>query len=337
MRSVFFTLIVGMGLGFVGVTPALADTMGSDYESIPRVTGSEIYGYAATGYDVGTFFTKDPAADSNKKVIINEPEGARTRILYMLKPGDTPIMAMRNYDVALAELGEVSERFHCRNDCSNHKLSTTLWTKDTMVPTEGLQSPFYMLGFTHNYGNASYKYVEVVTDESKFHIGIFAAVLGAKNPSVDFRNRTAVLVEILEIEDFEPTLEFVDASQMQSEISQVGYIALYGIQFNNNEATYTPESETTLNEIAKTLSADPALHLYVVGHTDDVGALDYNNDLSRRRAEKVVNALVTSGISQERLTPIGIGPAAPIGSNDSEEGRALNRRVELVKRKTGST
>lgn len=70
----------------------------------------------------------------------------------------------------------------------------------------------------------------------------------------------------------------------------------------------------------------------MVGHTDDVGALDYNMNLSQRRAKAVVESLVSRyGINTDRLHPIGVGPSAPAASNETEEGRARNRRVELVK------
>lgn len=316
-------------LGLMASFAALADMAGSgDHPKIPRVEGAEIFGYAQGEYDAGTLIRDDGAG----KLVVDAPEGARTRILYIAKPGDSPVMVMRNYAVALEALGEVTEVYACRNNCRNHTFSTTLWTRESMVPTEGLPQPFYLLAFTHNYGSASYRNVEVVSDESKFHVGVFTAVLGDNNPNPDVRNRTAVLVEIVEIKDFEPTLEFVDASMMQSEIAASGHVALYGIQFNHDEATFKPESQSTIDEIAKTLKADPGMKLYIVGHTDDVGALDYNNDLSMRRASSVVAALVEAGVDSARLTPMGIGPAAPIGTNDTDEGRALNRRVELVKR-----
>jgi len=80
------------------------------------------------------------------------------------------------------------------------------------------------------------------------------------------------------------------------------------------------------------LKANPTLKVYVVGHTDNVGVLAANIDLSKRRAASVVDALTTQyGISASRLQPYGDGPYAPIASNDAEDGRALNRRVELVK------
>ena len=122
---------------------------------------------------------------------------------------------------------------------------------------------------------------------------------------------------------------------MQTQIAETGHIALYGIQFEHDKATLTPASDATLAEIAKVMSANGGLRMYVVGHTDDVGSLDYNQGLSLRRATTVVEALVQAGVDGSRLTPLGVGPAAPVGSNDSEQGRALNRRVELVKRAGG--
>jgi outer membrane protein OmpA-like peptidoglycan-associated protein len=68
-----------------------------------------------------------------------------------------------------------------------------------------------------------------------------------------------------------------------------------------------------------------------VGHTDNVGALAANLELSRKRAAAVVQALTTQGVAADRLQPFGNGPYAPLASNDSEDGRTLNRRVELVK------
>lgn len=308
---------------------AQADMPGSaDHPEIPRVAGSEIFGYAYADYDAGNLLRENAAG----KLVVDHPEGARTRILYIAKPGDSPVMVMRNYAVALEELGEVTEIYSCRNDCRAHTFSTTLWTRETMLPTEGLPQPFYLLAFTHNYGSASYRYAEVVTDQSKYHVGVYSAVLGDNNPNPSVRNRTAVLVEIIEDTEFEPTLEFVDASTMQTEISASGHVALYGIQFDHDQATFKSQSQSTIDEIAKVLAADPGMKLYIVGHTDDVGALEYNNDLSRRRAASVVDALVAGGVAATRLTPIGIGPVAPIGSNETEAGRALNRRVELVKR-----
>ncbi len=122
-----------------------------------------------------------------------------------------------------------------------------------------------------------------------------------------------------------------DAETMARDLATTGRVALYGIYFDFDKAVVKPESEPTLREIARLLRENPALRLHVVGHTDSVGTLDYNLDLSRRRAAAVVAALTTGhGIAADRLRPAGVGPLAPAAPNTTEEGRAKNRRVELV-------
>ncbi|MES9827441.1 MAG: OmpA family protein [Candidatus Thiodiazotropha sp.] len=308
-----------------------ADMPGSrDHPELPRVTGSEILGFEYNEYDAANFLK----ADTSKKITVVNPEGKRMRILYLAKSGDKPLMVQKNYDAALRDLGNADEIYSCKNTgCNSHLLATTLWTRNTMVPTEGLTHPFYLLGFSHNFTSPAYRYIDVTTDSARYHVGVFAAVIAANNPNKNFRERTMMLIEILEVSNFEATLEFVDASEMQQQIAETGHVALYGIQFDHDKATLRPESEETIAEIVKALKSAPTLLLYVVGHTDDVGSLSYNQDLSLKRANTVVEVLVAAGIESSRLTALGVGPAAPVSSNEIEAGRAKNRRVELVKRR----
>jgi len=125
-----------------------------------------------------------------------------------------------------------------------------------------------------------------------------------------------------------------DAKSLAQDISSTGHVSIYGIHFDLNKSDVKTESEPTLKEIAKLLRQNPGLKLYIVGHTDYIGDVNYNMKLSRARAEAVVKVLVTKyGISSNRLIPYGVGPLAPVASNKTEEGRALNRRVELVEQK----
>jgi outer membrane protein OmpA-like peptidoglycan-associated protein len=123
-----------------------------------------------------------------------------------------------------------------------------------------------------------------------------------------------------------------NADAFQSGLVATGHVEVPGIYFDTAKAELKPESDASVGEIAKLLKADPLLKVFVVGHTDNVGSLDANARLSQARAEAVVQALVSRhGIAAARLVGRGVGPLAPIGSNDTEEGRARNRRVELVK------
>jgi OOP family OmpA-OmpF porin len=123
-----------------------------------------------------------------------------------------------------------------------------------------------------------------------------------------------------------------DASSMAKTIKETGKVAIYGIYFDTGKSTLKPESQATLEQIAKLLKEDPALKLYVVGHTDNTGQYDANMKLSLDRAAAVVNALVSQySVNAVSLKACGDGPTAPVATNETEEGKALNRRVELVK------
>jgi outer membrane protein OmpA-like peptidoglycan-associated protein len=123
-----------------------------------------------------------------------------------------------------------------------------------------------------------------------------------------------------------------DAKFMAEGIHAAGHVALYGIHFDFNKAEIKPESEHALKEIAKLLQEDGQLKLFIVGHTDSVGGLDYNLKLSQARAEAVMKELVSKHkIAPDRLKAHGVGYLAPVTSNATEEGKAKNRRVELVK------
>jgi OOP family OmpA-OmpF porin len=123
-----------------------------------------------------------------------------------------------------------------------------------------------------------------------------------------------------------------NAAALANDLKTTGHVTVEGILFDTGKATIKPESAKAVEEVAKLLAADPALKVYVVGHTDTVGLLDANMKLSQERAEAVVQALIkTHSIAAARLKSFGDGPYAPVASNDAEAGRARNRRVELVK------
>jgi OmpA-OmpF porin, OOP family len=124
-----------------------------------------------------------------------------------------------------------------------------------------------------------------------------------------------------------------NAEALAKDIRSAGHVAVEGIYFDTGKATIKPESANSIKEIAKLLKADPALNVFVVGHTDNVGGVDSNLKLSQARAEAVMQSLVGEhGIAAARLSAHGCGQFAPVASNDAEDGRAKNRRVELVKR-----
>jgi outer membrane protein OmpA-like peptidoglycan-associated protein len=138
------------------------------------------------------------------------------------------------------------------------------------------------------------------------------------------------MVGIVEVGGLEEGLITVNAEAMARDLEQSGHVAVYGVYFNTARAEIKPESEATLQEMVKLLKLNSRLRVFVVGHTDSEGTVAYNMDLSRRRAGSLVAELVSRGIAPERLSAQAVGPFAPVASNRTEQGRAQNRRVELV-------
>lgn len=120
---------------------------------------------------------------------------------------------------------------------------------------------------------------------------------------------------------------------LKQQLDQQGKALIYGIYFDSGKSVIKPESKNALDAIAALLTKNPDLLLYVVGHTDDTGALSNNIQLSQARARSVVSALTQDyAIAPDKLLAEGVGPYAPAANNINESGRQENRRVELVKR-----
>jgi outer membrane protein OmpA-like peptidoglycan-associated protein len=172
-------------------------------------------------------------------------------------------------------------------------------------------------GYTFDYDSGSY-------GDFTLHMGKVWIFLGIDSDNTyheTFVTETALTQDVV-----------ANAAALSTGITATGHVIVTGILFDTGKVDVKPESAPALKEVAKLLAENPALKVYVVGHTDNVGVLAANIDLSKRRAASVVQTLTTQyGISAARLQPYGDGPYAPIASNDSEDGRSLNRRVELVK------
>lgn len=125
----------------------------------------------------------------------------------------------------------------------------------------------------------------------------------------------------------------VTADDIKKGIADEGKIAIYGIYFDTDKATVKPESANSLKEIAGFLKADPSQKVFIVGHTDNTGDFQHNLALSKQRAIAVVGKLTAEyGVNASQLTADGVGPLSPVGTNLTEAGKALNRRVEIVRK-----
>jgi outer membrane protein OmpA-like peptidoglycan-associated protein len=120
-------------------------------------------------------------------------------------------------------------------------------------------------------------------------------------------------------------------SAMEQSLSTLRRYDLYGIRFDFDKARMRPESAALIKDIALTLTHNPTWTLQINGHTDSIGDQAYNQKLSSARAKAVADALIKRSIAARRLQTAGLGSAQPKGDNSTLQGRALNRRVELVR------
>ncbi|MBM3311610.1 MAG: OmpA family protein [Candidatus Aminicenantes bacterium] len=123
----------------------------------------------------------------------------------------------------------------------------------------------------------------------------------------------------------------VTANEMLEALNKDGYLALY-INFETGKSEVKPESGPTVDEIVALMKANPGLKLSIEGHTDSVGDPASNKTLSEARAKAVLAAVVKGGVDASRLGAVGWGQEKPVADNRTEEGRAKNRRVEIVKK-----
>jgi OmpA-OmpF porin, OOP family len=163
--------------------------------------------------------------------------------------------------------------------------------------------------------------------QGDLYVGVLVADLEFHNPK-----RPGAYVAVTEAKPMDSGMITVDASALDKSLETTGKAVIYGIYFDVDKAEIKPESKTQLDEIARLLKQHPDIKLTVTGHTDNQGPAAHNQQLSQRRADAIVAALVTTyGIPAARLTAQGMGSSAPVASNATEDGRAKNRRVELVK------
>jgi outer membrane protein OmpA-like peptidoglycan-associated protein len=305
-----------------------ADMQGSkDHPEIPRVQGTFIIGYDYSVFDAGRFIRVTP----DNKLELATAEGKRTRLIYIGDATQSSLQLFRNYQTAFNRIGEFEELYSCqRVDCEKSHLPRAVWTSDSKFPSQFSRRHEYYDGSTHK--DAMYVYGTLQKGETLYHVSVFTAMLSTSYTE-QTKDRPVVHLEIVEVEEFEPSLDSVDAAEMSSQLEAQGRIALYGIRFEFDSAKLQPSSAKTIEEVARALKDNQSMSVYVVGHTDNAGEYDYNRNLSQQRAAAVVQALIEAhGIGVQRLVAIGVGPVAPRASNDSEDGRAINRRVEIVRR-----
>lgn len=299
-----------------------ADLAGSkDHPALKRYEGSKIFAYSRqdyAAYKLALGKSLNPAAPaSGGKSIEKEEsiEGTLTRLSYLAPAGRTALEVFRNYEGELKAKG-FETLFKAEEKDTGWRFGKRY---------EGLFSQIFEYNDTGNYYLAARK---EGTTAALYVVGYQMGLTGGLKPQ---KGQPLVQLDIVESKVMDEKMVLVTAEKMAGAIEQTGRIALYGILFDFDKAEVKPESVPALEQIAKLLKSQPSLRLHVVGHTDNKGAFDYNLDLSKRRAAAVVTVLAGQyGIQRSRLNPLGASCMAPLDTNRTEEGRAKNRRVELV-------
>ena len=287
----------------------------SDHPLVSRYAGSYIVKYDSREFDAYELLTGAVSRQGPSSVV--SLEGKVTEISYRNPGARSTMEVLRNYRLELTAAG-----FEILFTCSNEGCGGRDFNHAVMD---------YQSGFAENYQDQRFMAARRTRPDGEFTVSLY--VVRNTSEGGSRANQIFFQLDVIEGAAMETGMVDADAETMAREISETGSISLYGIHFDTGRIDIKPESESTLVEIATLLRDNAGLLLFVVGHTDNVGAMDYNRDLSSRRAAAVVAALVGEhGVGGARLQAEGVGPLSPVASNDEEAGRALNRRVELVSR-----
>jgi outer membrane protein OmpA-like peptidoglycan-associated protein len=329
--------LMSIGALLIGGYAAAADPpdlVGSkDSPLVSRYAGSSLVAYADINFDQETLPLTNQIEDDHF-VKGETVEGKITRLVYLAPPGKTGLEVTRNYQLALTKAG-LTVRFSCEKDkCSDG--SSRIQQPFVGYANGMKQLPSYGgfedLGFVVlNDGVSPHYFWGVLpVDGRPVYVSVFTNDVNAPDDS-PLKGRVGTFIEIVEPKPMEANKVSVDATAIGAGVANAGKIALYGIFFDTNKADLKPESKEQLSEIGKFLAMNKAIKVIVVGHTDNVGSIEANQALSQQRASAVAAALINNyQVAPGRILAKGVGNLCPVASNASEEGRAKNRRVELV-------
>lgn len=274
-----------------------------DHPLFSRMSNYEIYWCTSSEFDA-VAFPKPELKEWSNPEDYTSVEGKIYAISYKLKegaPASTSLQIIRNFQNAVKTSGGT-----VLGDYQTGAVFPSLPESATKFLGESPGGTFY----------ERYTTMTLTKNGSNFWIYLCA--------SDDYQDYMLLLVEKQEMK------QEISINELVNQINKVGFLTYY-INFDTGKSIIKPESESSIEQIAALLKGSPSLKVSIEGHTDNVGSPESNMKLSEDRAKAVMDAVVAKGISSDRLKAVGRGQEAPIADNRKEEGRALNRRVEVVK------
>lgn len=276
-----------------------------DHPLIPRYEDSQIVHYESEAFtDYGLRTAK--ARSSGTRMV----EGKLTRITYQGPQDRSVLEVFRNYEATLRE-ADAQILFTCagaacgdiRKDIESDKRYLLLW------------------------GSGEHRYLaaRLMRGGSEVFVSLWVTKNASGGPA---RGRAMAQLDVVETKAMDDRMAAISADALRSDLAD-GSATLYGIQFDSGTDRLRPEADEQIVQIGQLLNQDRRLSIQVIGHTDGQGSESSNMALSERRAQRVVDRLSGLGVDRTRLRARGLGESMPVASNDSEEGRALNRRVEI--------
>jgi outer membrane protein OmpA-like peptidoglycan-associated protein len=250
-------------------------------------------------------------------------EGRLTQNVYAVPKGASAAEVFRNYAAALAAKG-YAVLFQAQQAELGENLGS--YFENTGPGTQ-------IWGYSPN--EARYLAAVKDADGTRTYVALYVIEYedGYDRRFSPAKGQVMVRLDAVEVGALTDRMTVASAAEISARLASSGRAVLRGLLFDFDSATIRPESQPALDEIGKFLTGNPTQNVYIIGHTDNVGGFDFNMRLSWARAEAVVAALARShGIAPGRMIAGGVGLQAPVASNETEEGRAQNRRVELVPR-----
>lgn len=324
MKNLGLVLIIGTLLFVIPVyAQRTTDIENSkDYPLVSRFEGSVIEFYKETKW--GTYLlpvSEKGTIDWNGPMSL---EGKVIRIQYTVSADNNSEFVLHNYKSAFKKAGfevliaiadeelGVSDRPHTWND--------TYYVGGGYY--NGLNNGKFGMGKGFPNWNNNHCFIASRGHESGKDIyAIIYAIVD--------ENYTLITQDIIEVEAVETGL--VSAATITEDISATGHIAIYDIHFNADKANILPESAEALTTVADFLKANTDKHFIIVGHAAGVGDFDSGMKLSEERAKAIMDELVSKyGVNKDQLRSYGVGALCPVSSNNTGEGAAKNRRVEIV-------